>query len=341
MNDPNDDSVNDESQLPPEHLAEAEAVPRLPPGNALERGTKLRATTILLGISYWQSIRDGADFLIGQCFHHSSPKSNSIGTDFWELNLTGPERRIAQLPDLVNKHHKVEYMSSSAFTSFGGRHGLTSEKQSAPGDAATPASFFQPSDYYNLRTLPEDVKYPEREWPYDRQREWIGRLQTRGGGRGQGGPDPESGLLEMTPPPRKFMQKLAGFRGNLFPAERQRGLPPLELTRLIWPEVDDWLVKMEAYRPKSRRNRVQRRDLAGPGFLRLLRILKTVKADVFVNEAYQAFPTVVAAASEAGEEPEDLQLKKVLPVLYDKITMMHQDLKQPVKLAVSEVVKKT
>jgi hypothetical protein len=61
----------------------------------------VRATTILLGISYWQSIRDGADFLIGQCFHHSSPKSNSIGTDFWELNLTGPERRIAQLPDLV------------------------------------------------------------------------------------------------------------------------------------------------------------------------------------------------------------------------------------------------
>jgi hypothetical protein len=49
----------------------------------------------------------------------------------------------------------------------------------------------------------------------------------------------------------------------------------------------------------------------------------------------------VAAASEAGEEPEDLQLKKVLPVLYDKITLMHQDLKQSVKLAVSEIVKKT
>jgi hypothetical protein len=47
----------------------------------------------------------------------------------------------------------------------------------------------------------------------------------------------------------------------------------LELTRLIWPEVDDWLAKMEAYRPESR---VQRRDLAGPGFLRLLRILRTV-----------------------------------------------------------------
>ncbi|KAN0070160.1 hypothetical protein V8E54_011741 [Elaphomyces granulatus] len=111
----------------------------------------------------------------------------------------------------------------------------------------------------------------------------------------------------------------------------------LELTRLIWPEVDDWLAKMEAYRPESR---VQRRDLAGPGFLRLLRILRT-KAAVFVNEAYQAFPTEVAAASEAGEEPEDLQLKKVLPVLYDKITLMHQDLKQSVKLAVSEIVKKT
>jgi hypothetical protein len=35
---------------------------------------------------------------------------------------------------------------------------------------------------------------------------------------------------------------------------------------------------------------------------------------------------------------EDLQLKKVLPALYDKITMMHQDLKQSIKVAIREVV---
>jgi centromere DNA-binding complex CBF3 subunit-like protein len=110
---------------------------------------------------------------------------------------------------------------------------------------------------------------------------------------------------------------------------------------------------MEAFRPHSRRNRVQQRDLAGSGFLRLLRVLRTVvlqdsarlfpdhpiwKADVFASEAYQTLATKVAAASEVGEEPEDLQLKKVLPVLYDKITMMHQDLKQLVKVAVREAV---
>jgi centromere DNA-binding complex CBF3 subunit-like protein len=113
---------------------------------------------------------------------------------------------------------------------------------------------------------------------------------------------------------------------------------------------------MEAFRPHSRRNRVQRLDLAGSGFLRLLRVLRTVvlqdsvglrrlfpdhpiwKADVFASEAYQTFATKVAAACEVGEEPEDLQLKKVLPALYDKITMMHQDLKQSVKVAVREAV---
>ena len=113
---------------------------------------------------------------------------------------------------------------------------------------------------------------------------------------------------------------------------------------------------MEAFRPHSRRNRVQRLDLTGSGVLRLLRVLRTVvlqdsvglrrlfpdhpiwKADVFASEAYQTFATNVAAASEVGEEPEDLQLKKVLPALYDKITMMHQDLKQSVKVAVREAV---
>jgi hypothetical protein len=55
----------------------------------------------------------------------------------------------------------------------------------------------------------------------------------------------------------------------------------------------------------------------------------------------RTFAAEVTAASEVGEEPEDLQLKKVLPVLYDKITMMHQDLKQSVKLAVREAVQET
>jgi centromere DNA-binding complex CBF3 subunit-like protein len=113
----------------------------------------------------------------------------------------------------------------------------------------------------------------------------------------------------------------------------------------VWPEADEWLAKMEAFRPGSSRNRM---DLAGPGFLRLVRVLRTVncrisplnillplfpdhlvwKADVFSNGAYQAFAARVTAASKAAEEPEDLQIKKVLPVLYDRMSMMQADFRQ-------------
>ncbi|KAN0087026.1 hypothetical protein V8E54_000714 [Elaphomyces granulatus] len=67
---------------------------------------------------------------------------------------------------------------------------------------------------------------------------------------------------------------------------------------------------MEAFRPNSQQNRVQRRDLAGSGFLRLLRVLRTVvlqdsvglrrlfadhpiwEADVFASKAYGGIPEV-------------------------------------------------
>jgi hypothetical protein len=41
--------------------------------------------------------------------------------------------------------------------------------------------FFQPSDYYNLRAFPGDIKYPEREWAYEGQREWVDRLFVSAG----------------------------------------------------------------------------------------------------------------------------------------------------------------
>jgi hypothetical protein len=52
------------------------------------------------------------------------------------------------------------------------------------------------------------------------------------------------------------------------------------------------------------------------------------KADVFSSGAYQAFAARVTAASKAAEEPEDLQIKKVLPVLYDRMSMMQADFRQ-------------
>jgi hypothetical protein len=106
---------------------------------------------------------------------------------------------------------------------------------------------------------------------------------------------------------------------------------------------------MEVFRPRSKHNQVQRLDLAGSGFLRLLRVLRTVilqdsvslrqlfpehpiwKADVFASEIYQAFAIRVAADSENDEESEDLQIKKALPILYDRMSMLREDVKQSVK----------
>jgi centromere DNA-binding complex CBF3 subunit-like protein len=90
--------------------------------------------------------------------------------------------------------------------------------------------------------------------------------------------------------------------------------PPPALTREIYPEVDEWLAEMEAFRPGSAHNEVERHDLAGSGFLRLFRVLRTVflqdsvilrplfpdhpiwKADVLATAAYRAFATQVTAA---------------------------------------------
>jgi hypothetical protein len=112
---------------------------------------------------------------------------------------------------------------------------------------------------------------------------------------------------------------------------------------------------MEAFRPRSKHNQVQRLDLAGSAFLRLLRVLRTVilqdsvslrqlfpehpvwRADVFASEAYQAFATKVAAASKDDEEPEDLQIKKALPILYDRMSALREDVKQSVKQEVGAI----
>jgi Centromere DNA-binding protein complex CBF3 subunit, domain 2/Transcriptional activator of glycolytic enzymes len=98
-------------------------------------------------------------------------------------------------------------------------------------------------------------------------------------------------------------------------------------------------------RPGSAHNEVERHDLAGSGFLRLLRVLRTVflqdsvvlrplfpdhpvwKADVLATDAYRAFATRVTAACEAVEEPGDLQIKKALPVVNDRLNMMQAEVK--------------
>jgi hypothetical protein len=90
---------------------------------------------------------------------------------------------------------------------------------------------------------------------------------------------------------------------------------------------------MEAFRPGSSRNQVERMDLAGSGFLRLVRVLRTVIPPSFSSRTIPSGrPTCspaarVTAASEAAEEPEDLQIK-VRTSQYDRMSVMQADFRQ-------------
>jgi hypothetical protein len=72
------------------------------------------------------------------------------------------------------------------------------------------------------------------------------------------------------------MRSIAGFpqRGNTYFLPRAQEIPDEALCTRIWPEVDVWLERMEAYHPDRTDNEVVRLDLAGSGFRGLLRELR-------------------------------------------------------------------
>ena len=78
--------------------------------------------------------------------------------------------------------------------------------------------------------------------------------------------------------PRAFMRSIAGFpkEGKGYFLPRAREVPEEALCSKIWPETDVWLKRMEAYHPGRAENEVARLDLAGSGFLRLLRALRVI-----------------------------------------------------------------
>lgn len=76
--------------------------------------------------------------------------------------------------------------------------------------------------------------------------------------------------------PRGFIRSIAGFpqEGKSYFLPRAQETPEEALYTQIWPETDVWLQRMEAYHPDRTDNEVVRLDLAGSGFLRLLRALR-------------------------------------------------------------------
>jgi hypothetical protein len=226
-------------------------------------------------------LRTAADFLIGHF-----------------MVLRGESRRLAQLPDLVtlplpnegptpcdalilimgngkaSKHGNIEYMGalrhkdvllcplSALGFYFFWRWGHHSKLPAQPWRCLP--SFYRPDNYYDLRAFPGDIKYPDREWAPEGQRDWIDRLfvgagiqsfrktykqsvrhaevegvekaQIRKAGRWRN----DAMLDYLASLPRDFMRKVAGFgEGESFFLPRASVEPPPELTRLVWPEVEE------------------------------------------------------------------------------------------------------
>jgi hypothetical protein len=207
-----------------------------------------------------------------------------------------------------NQHGKIEYMgcmrnidpvlcplSALAFYFFHrwGRQGA----QPFP-------SLRQPEDYYGHYVFPGSVRVPERPLSYATQLDWSRKMfqavgihakekshaprkqgprlaelrgvpeaQIRRAGRWN--TDAMTGVY-LSYLPRKFMRSIAGWpqRGNAYFLPRAQETPDEALCARIWPEVDVWLERMEAYHPDRTDNEVVRLDLAGSGFRGLLRELR-------------------------------------------------------------------
>ena len=133
--------------------------------------------------------------------------------------------------------------------------------------------------------------------------------------------------------PRAFMRSIAGFpkEGKGYFLPRAREVPEEALCSKIWPETDVWLKRMETYHPDRADNEVVRLDLAGSGFLRLLRALRVIllqdsvilrkqfplhplwKDSLFGCEEYRRFAVRVESSLANVVTSDELIMRKYWP----------------------------
>jgi hypothetical protein len=264
-----------------------------------------------------------------------------------------------------NQHGKIEYMgcmrnvdpilcplSALAVYLFNrwGKHGA----QPFP-------SFRQPEDYYGHYVFPGSVRVPERRLSYATQFEWnrkmfqgvgihskekthsarkqsvrhaelggVSESQIRRAGRWN--TDAMTGVY-LSYLPRGFIRSVAGFpqEGKGYFLPRAQEMPDEALCTRIWPETDVWLERMEAYHPDRTDNEVVRLDLAGSGFLRLLRTLRVILLQdsvilrrqfplhplwtepLFNCEEYRRFAARVESSLAHVVTPDELTMQKYWP----------------------------
>ena len=162
----------------------------------------------------------------------------------------------------------------------------------------------------------------------------------------------------LTNIPRKFVRGMAGFepqaQGNYY-LPRAKVEPSPELQQAVWPWVDKWMTWFQSYEsadddPSDVDSDLQedRNDLAAQGFLRLLVQLRTVllqdsvvlRAEfpehplwsdpIFVRQDYLEFAEQVRVSLLDVEEPEEIQIRKTMPAIAQRLNIVRQSLTQTV-----------
>ena len=153
---------------------------------------------------------------------------------------------------------------------------------------------------------------------------------------------------------RPFVRGMAGFApatmGNYY-LPRAKVLPPTSLVHAVWPWVDQWLTWFAPHTdpapydlPALDGGDSERDDLAGQGFLRLLKELRTIllqdsvllrkefpqhpiwQHPVFAREDYLAFVKELQQSLAIPEPPEELRIQAVLPDIATKLKNSHEDI---------------
>jgi centromere DNA-binding complex CBF3 subunit-like protein/transcriptional activator of glycolytic enzymes GCR1 len=138
--------------------------------------------------------------------------------------------------------------------------------------------------------------------------------------------------------PRKFMRVAAGFSktaGN-YHLQRAAVQPPAVLTSQIWPWVDSWLARYNASITSGHsfaNGGLDDCDIAGKQFLDMLVWLRVIllqdaailqhqfplfplwQHPIFCSLDWRHFADDVLVAHNTAEEPFDMRIRKVLPVL--------------------------
>lgn len=148
--------------------------------------------------------------------------------------------------------------------------------------------------------------------------------------------------------PQKFMRVIAGFyKGGGQYFLRRAGVPvPQALQSMVWRDLDDWQHRFrkhnEGIASSYQTGGIDELDMAAQGFVELLIQLRIIflqdsavlickhpdhtmwRHPVFQHPEWSIFASQVRIAEAEKEEPMDIQLQKVIPIVAEKIASVQE-----------------